>query len=163
MTIEESFMFNVHWMKQTVALAYENVLQEKGGPFAALVIKDGKIIGQGTNEVTTCNDPTAHAEIQAIRAASSYLNNFQLTDCDIYTSCEPCPMCLGAIYWARPRAVYYYSSRKDAAEVGFDDQYIYEQIPLPVHERNILMKQVNISASNQPFELWKNTNNKVEY
>lgn len=151
------------WMKKAIQLACENVDAGKGGPFGAVVVKDGKIIGQGSNKVTEYNDPTAHAEIMAIREACRTLQSFQLTDCEIYTSCEPCPMCLGAIYWARPKAVYYASSKKDAAAVGFDDDFIYEELALPMEQRRIPMKQIKIENYLLPFTTWAATDNKVEY
>ncbi|SER44030.1 guanine deaminase [Gracilibacillus ureilyticus] len=154
---------NKEFMERALELAYDNVKGKNGGPFAAIVVKDGEIVGQGTNIVTTSNDPTAHAEITAIRNACSKLNDYQLTDCEIYTSCEPCPMCLGAIYWARPRAVYYYNTREEAAKIGFDDQFIYDQIALPMEERSLDMKRVNVQANKHPFELWHVTTDKVEY
>lgn len=133
------------WMGQAVQIAVENVRNKIGGPFGAIVVKDGQVIGRGRNEVTTSNDPTAHAEMQAIREACRHLQTFQLNDCDLYTSCEPCPMCLGAIYWARPRNVYYACTKEDAAHVGFDDQFIYEQIALPHEERSIPFQRINLA------------------
>src|SRR5436305_11255840 len=127
---------NNSFMKQAIELALENVRHE-GGPFAALVVKDGIVIATGANQVTRCNDPTAHAEIVAIREACRVLGDFQLTGCDVYTSCEPCPMCLGALYWARPDRVVYAASRFEAAEAGFDDAFIYTEINLPDGERRI--------------------------
>ncbi|WP_221568596.1 nucleoside deaminase [Alkalihalobacillus sp. TS-13] len=150
-------------MNETIQLAYENVLKSNGGPFAALIVKDGKVIGKGVNEVTCSNDPTAHAEIQAIRNACAYLKQFQLTDCEIYTSCEPCPMCIGAIYWARPKAVYYACTKEDAAQIGFDDQFIYEEIALPIKIRKIKMEHVVVDQHDLPFQEWGRSNNKIEY
>lgn len=150
-------------MQKAIDIAYENVLLGHGGPFGAIVVKDGEIIGTGKNEVTTNNDPTAHAEVQAIREACEKLKSFQLTDCEIYTSCEPCPMCIGAIYWARPKAVYYALTKEDAAKIGFDDQFIYEEIALPVEKRNMKMKKVEFSNINNPFEAWEKSQSKVEY
>ena len=151
------------FMQTAINLAYENAFLNHGGPFGAIVVKDGKIIGMGKNEVTASNDPTAHAEIQAIRDACRYLNSFQLTDCEIYTSCEPCPMCLGAIYWARPKAVYFYNTREEAAAIGFDDALIYEQISEPLDKRLIPMKHLPIDTTKYPFELWKHSKQRVEY
>ncbi|MFC4403420.1 nucleoside deaminase [Gracilibacillus xinjiangensis] len=150
-------------MATALELAYENVKNKNGGPFAAVIVKDGEIVGKGTNVVTTANDPTAHAEISAIRDACSTLDDYQLTDCEIYTTCEPCPMCLGAIYWARPRAVYYFNTREDAAEIGFDDKFIYDQIGLPMGERSMLMEKIDVESTKLPFELWSITADKVEY
>lgn len=150
-------------MLESIQLAVENVLTGQGGPFGAIVVKDGQIIGRGSNRVTSLNDPTAHAEVQAIREACSHLNHFQLTGCEIYTSCEPCPMCIGAIYWARPDAVYYACSKEDAAAIGFDDQFIYEQIALPVEQRSIRMKQLKPNDYKLPFEQWAISEIKKEY
>jgi guanine deaminase len=150
-------------MKKAVQLACENVLSNHGGPFGAIVVKDGEIIGTGRNEVTATNDPTAHAEVQAIREACRKLNSFQLTDCEIYTSCEPCPMCLGAIYWARPKAVYYACTKEDAARIGFDDHFIYEQIALPKESRSIPFVQIYPDNGQQPFTAWERSNNRIDY
>ena len=120
------------FMREAVRLAIDNIGTGKGGPFAALVVKDGEIIARGLNNVTSSNDPTAHAEVTAIRAACQELGTFQLTGCDLYTTCEPCPMCLGAIYWARPARVYFASTRDDAADAGFDDSLIYSEIQQPL-------------------------------
>lgn len=151
------------FMEKAIELALENVMSNHGGPFGAIVVKDGKIIGTGRNVVTTSNDPTAHAEVQAIRAACQYLNDFQLIDCEIYTSCEPCPMCIGAIYWARPKAVYYACTKEDAAKVGFDDQFIYEQLSLPIDQRNITMKQISPNQYELPFKTWEKSKDKKHY
>lgn len=151
------------WMEQAVRIAHENVLAGHGGPFGAIVVKDGQIIGVGRNEVTATNDPTAHAEMQAIRAACRHLRHFQLTGCEIYTSCEPCPMCIGAIYWARPKAVYYACTKEDAAEAGFDDRFIYGQIALPMEKRQIEMKQIYPATSGLPFQAWKQSTARTDY
>ncbi|MFC0272797.1 nucleoside deaminase [Metabacillus herbersteinensis] len=156
-------MSNIDFMKNAINVASENVLSNHGGPFGAIVVKDGKIIGIGRNEVTATNDPTAHAEMQAIRAACHYINSFQLLDCDIYTSCEPCPMCIGAIYWARPRAVYYACTKDEAAKIGFDDQFIYEQLSLPIEQRKLKMQQIIPDQSDLPFRTWENSRGKVNY
>jgi guanine deaminase len=153
----------VFFMNEAIKLACENVLSKHGGPFGAIVIKDGKIIGKGKNEVTSSNDPTAHAEVQAIREACSYLGSFQLTDCEIYTSCEPCPMCIGAIYWARPKAVYYACTKEEAAQIGFDDHFIYEEISLPIESRTIMMNQITVDQYNLPFKMWEVSSDKTEY
>lgn len=150
-------------METVLQLAYENVRDHKGGPFGAVVVKDGNIVATGVNQVTALNDPTAHAEMQAIRAACEVLNTFQLKDCEIYTSCEPCPMCIGGIYWARPKAVYYASTKEEAAAVGFDDDFIYKQIALPKEKRFIEMKQIATENRNFPFEAWVNSNDKKVY
>jgi guanine deaminase len=151
------------FMKKAITIATENVEKNSGGPFGAIVVKDGKIISEGRNQVTATNDPTAHAEVQAIRAACKVLNTFQLTDCEIYTSCEPCPMCIGAIYWARPKAVYYACTKNDAAQIGFDDQFIYEELALPVEKRGIKMIQFCPDNYDLPFRTWKNSTSKTEY
>lgn len=152
-----------HWMNLAVREAHHNVLNTEGGPFGAIVVKDGKIIGRGRNLVTSLNDPTAHAEVQAIREACAHLNHFQLDGCTIYTSCEPCPMCIGAIYWSRPDAVYYACTQKDAAEIGFDDKFIYDEIALPMEKRSIPMKQLRIDERLLPFQAWTSSTGKVEY
>lgn len=152
-----------HWMDMAISVAAENVKQAKGGPFGAIVVKDGQVIGKGRNSVTALNDPTAHAEVQAIREACSYLKDFELTGCTIYTSCEPCPMCLGAIYWSRPDAVYYASTKEDAADIGFDDHFIYEQIAKPMEDRFIPMKQLQTPDNLEPFHIWRTSRNKIEY
>jgi tRNA(Arg) A34 adenosine deaminase TadA len=150
-------------MTQAIELARENVRAGKGGPFAALVVKDGSIAGCGTNLVVPENDPTAHAEIVAIRAACRALGSFQLTGCEIYTTCEPCPMCLGAIYWARPARVYYGSTRADAAAVGFDDAYIYEQLAATMASREIPMEQMLRDEALAAFRDWDAKRDKVRY
>lgn len=151
------------FMKKAIELAIDNVRSNQGGPFGALIVKDGKIIATGQNRVTSSFDPTAHAEIQAIRAASRYLKDFQLTDCEIYTSCEPCPMCLGAIYWARPKAVYFACTKEDAARIGFDDQFIYDEIILPFEKRKISMKKLQMKDCDSPFISWEKSKEKKEY
>ncbi len=156
-------MSDVQFMQKAIDEALNNVLTSHGGPFGAIVVKDGKIVGVGRNEVTATNDPTAHAEVQAIRDACSNLKDFQLTDCEIYTSCEPCPMCIGAIYWARPKAVYYACTKQEAAKIGFDDQFIYDQLELPVEKRKIPMIQIFLDKGDLPFRTWESSNNKVEY
>ena len=133
--------FMDRFMQQAIALSLENVRSGAGGPFAALVIRGGSVLASGTNQVTTLQDPTAHAEVVAIRAACQTLGSFQLSDCELYTTCEPCPMCMGAIYWARLAKVYYANTRDDAARNGFDDSLIYDQLALPPGERSIPMIQ----------------------
>jgi tRNA(Arg) A34 adenosine deaminase TadA len=134
-----------------------------GGPFGAVVVKDGQVVGVGWNEVTSRNDPTAHAEVQAIRAACAALGSFQLDGCDVYASCEPCPMCLGALYWARPRAVYYAASRHEAADAGFDDAFIYEELARPIDQRNLPLRQVSVPEARQPFEAWLAIVERIRY
>lgn len=154
---------NTEFMREAVRLAIENIGTGKGGPFAALVVRDGRIIACGVNRVTSSNDPTAHAEVTAIRAACHKLNTFQLTGCDLYTTCEPCPMCLGAIYWARPARVYYASTRDDAAEAGFDDSLIYSEMQQPIVARRIPMLPLMREESLEIFELWRNNGDKIPY
>lgn len=149
-------------MRRAIALAVENV-REGGGPFAALVVKDGKVVAEGANRVTATNDPTAHAEVMAIRAACTALGTFQLTGCDLYTTCEPCPMCLGAIYWARPDRVFYASGKQDAAEAGFDDAFIYEEIELAPGDRRIPMAQLLGSEAAAVFAAWQDKPDRIAY
>src|SRR5580698_9809707 len=150
-------------MARAIELAIENVRSGRGGPFAALVVKDGRIVGEGTNCVTASNDPTAHAEVVAIRTACTTLDAFQLDGCDLYTTCEPCPMCLGAIYWARPARVFYASSAGDAAAAGFDDKFIYDELYLPFAAREIPMTQLMREESLLIFTAWKKSENKTQY
>ena len=150
-------------MRRAIALALENVRTARGGPFAALVARHGSVIGEGSNSVTATNDPTAHAEIVAIRAACRALGTFQLTDCELYTTCEPCPMCLGAIYWARPARVFYAGVAADAADAGFDDAFIYEELRRPPESRRIPMTQLMREESLAIFAAWKRLPNKTQY
>ncbi|HEY1342596.1 MAG TPA: nucleoside deaminase [Bryobacteraceae bacterium] len=149
-------------LKRTIELAVENV-RRGGGPFAALVVRDGIVIATGANQVTRTHDPTAHAEMVAIREACRVLADFQLAGCDIYTSCEPCPMCLGAIYWARPARVFYAATHDDAAAAGFDDSFIYQQIDTPHAQRSIPMLHVVDEEATRPFQEWVNKPDKTEY
>jgi guanine deaminase len=149
-------------VKQVIDLAVENVRRD-GGPFAALVVKDGVVIATGANQVTRSNDPTAHAEVVAIREACRVLGEFQLTGCDFYTSCEPCPMCLGALYWARPARVFFVATHADASAAGFDDWFIYRQIALPPAERSIPMIHVAHEDATRPFEEWTGKADRTEY
>jgi guanine deaminase len=151
------------FMARAIELSIENARMGRGGPFGAVVVKDGKIIAEAANNVTGTNDPTAHAEILAIRAACRTLGAFELTGCEIYTSCEPCPMCLGAIYWARPDRVYYGNTAADAAKVGFDDSFIYGEIPLPLDQRKIPMVQLMRDEAIEGFRAWEKQANKVPY
>lgn len=150
-------------MQEAIDLAKQNLKLKNGGPFGAVVVKDGKIIGRGVNSVTSQNDPTAHAEVNAIREACAVINSFQLDDCEIYSSCEPCPMCLGAIYWARPKKFYYAATREDAAKAGFDDSEIYREIKLPIQSRKIPSEQLMESEANQVFQTWIELEHKTEY
>ena len=150
-------------MLEAIRLSIDNVEQGNGGPFGAIVVKDGKIIAHGINQVTSSNDPTAHAEVVAIRAACKVLNTFQLNGCEIYTSCEPCPMCLGAIYWARPDKLFYANSKEDAARINFDDQFIYEEIAKPVEGRRLFTRQILRDEALAAFEKWTKSTTKIEY
>lgn len=150
-------------MKQAIKLALSNVKENKGGPFGAVVVKDGVIIGQGANLVTDTNDPTAHAEIVAIREAARNTGSFQLKGCEIYTSCEPCPMCLGAIYWARIDKLYYAATKDDAGKADFDDSTIYKEFSLPKDQRSISSLQLMREDAVKVFEAWNESENKIEY
>ncbi|MBX2933087.1 MAG: nucleoside deaminase [Ferruginibacter sp.] len=154
---------NDEFMKEAIRLSINNVVEGKGGPFGAVVVKDGKIIARGVNQVTSNNDPTAHAEVVAIRNACATLNTFQLDGCEIYTSCEPCPMCLGAIYWARPAKLYYANTKEDAAFINFDDKFIYEEIALPVEKRKLFTKQILRSEALEAFKKWEQSAIKKDY
>lgn len=151
------------FLQMAIDLAVENVNSGKGGPFGAVITKNGELLATGTNSVTTSNDPTMHAEVAAIRNACGKLNSFQLDGCTIYSSCEPCPMCLGAIYWARPERLVFAASKDDAAEVGFDDSFIYKEIVLDYNQRSIATEQQMNEEGKQPFIVWKNFENKVDY
>jgi guanine deaminase len=151
------------FMRQAIELSIENVRSGKGGPFAALVVKDGEIVGVGTNQVTSTFDPTAHAEVVAIRQACRTLSQFQLPGCVIYTSCEPCPMCLGAIYWARPLKVYFGNTQSDAAKIGFDDSFIYQQLSLKASERVIPMLQLLPEEALTAFAEWEKKPDRIAY
>lgn len=150
-------------MQAAIDLSIKGMQNNEGGPFGAVVVKDGQIVGRGNNRVTSTNDPTAHAEVTAIRDACQRLGTFQLEGCVIYTSCEPCPMCLGAIYWARPDKVYYGCTKKDAAEIGFDDQFIYDEIEQPLHSRQIPFEQLGKEIAIKAFQMWDVKPDKVEY
>jgi guanine deaminase len=151
------------FMREAIRLSIENVESGKGGPFAAVIVKDGKIIASGVNEVTSSNDPTAHAEVVAIRKACSTLNSYQLEGCEIYCSCEPCPMCLGAIYWARAAKIYFANTKEDAAAVEFDDKFIYDEIDLFHSERKLATKQLLRDEALVAFEKWKTSPLKMKY
>jgi guanine deaminase len=150
-------------MEKTIQLAIENVQSGRGGPFGALVVRDDELIATGVNLVTAENDPTAHAEVVAIRSACQKLGGFQLAGCELYTSCEPCPMCLGAIYWARPLKYYYACTREGAALAGFDDAFIYDQIGLPPGERSIAGICIVPEWAAAPFEAWVKKERKISY
>jgi len=153
----------IELMREAIKLAEENLKSGKGGPFGAIVVKDGIIVGKGSNSVTSSNDPTAHAEINAIRDACKNLNTFQLEECEIYTSCEPCPMCLGAIYWARPKKIYFAASKQDASDAGFDDSFIYKEIQLSYSDRKIPSSQMIQNEAKVVFQKWLELENKIEY
>jgi guanine deaminase len=150
-------------MRRAIALSLDMMRTGRGGPFGAVVVKDGKIVAEGYNRVTSANDPTAHAEIVAIRGACQALETFDLTGCEIYTSCEPCPMCLGAIYWARLGRIYYANDRQDAAKVGFRDDFLYDEIPLPLQQRAIPTEPLLRDEGRAAFEEWDRKPDKVQY
>lgn len=150
-------------MARAIEIAIENARSGRGGPFGAVIAKDGVIFAEGTNRVTSANDPTAHAEIIAIRAACAKLGVFQLDGFDLYASCEPCPMCLGAIYWVRPARVYFAGSAADASRVGFDDSFIYRELPLPPQQRSIPMVQMMREEALEAFRVWEEKPNKIPY
>jgi tRNA(Arg) A34 adenosine deaminase TadA len=152
-----------HFMREAVKTALKGMMNNEGGPFGCIIVKDGIIIGRGNNKVTSTKDPTAHAEVTAIREACKNLDSFQLEGCEIYASCEPCPMCLGAIYWARPDKVYYGSNQIDAANIGFDDAFIYKEIPLPYSERSIPFEQIGRDIAIEAFRKWSEKEDKTEY
>jgi len=149
-------------MRKAIALSIQNI-QKGGGPFGAVIVKDGKVIANGVNRVTKNTDPTAHAEVTAIRKASKKLGTFDLAGCDIYTSCEPCPMCLGAVYWAHLDKMYYGNTKADAKNIGFDDSFIYDEIELKPEKRRLLTTQLLPNEAIEAFKAWANTENKVEY
>lgn len=151
------------YLREAIDLAVDNVRTGRGGPFAALVVRNGEVLGQGTNVVTTTNDPTAHAEVVAIRRACDAQGEFQLDGCVLYSTCEPCPMCLSAIYWARIDRVYYAATQDEAAAAGFDDEHIYEELCMPPPDRTVPMKQCLHDASQRPFEAWLDYDERVEY
>lgn len=150
-------------MREAIKLSIQNVETGNGGPFGAVITKDGKIIARGANEVTSSNDPTAHAEVVAIRNACKELGSFQLEGCEIYCSCEPCPMCLGAIYWARPDKIYYANTKEDAASIQFDDQFIYSELELPHDSRKLPTVQLLRDEAIEGFRKWKSSTRKIEY
>ena len=150
-------------MNEAIAAALKGLQDNEGGPFGCVIVKDGKIVGRGNNKVTSTNDPTAHGEVMAIRDACRNLGTFQLDGCELYTTCEPCPMCFGAIYWARLDKVYYGSTQVDAADVGFDDQFIYDEIPLPYEERRIPFIQEFREIALEPFQEWAKKQDKIDY
>lgn len=151
------------FMRMAIALSEDNVKNNLGGPFGAVIVKNGQIIAKSANTVTTTNDPTAHAEVAAIRLACQTLNTFSLEGCTIYASCEPCPMCLGAIYWARIDKLYYANTKKDAAAINFDDDFIYQEIDLKPEDRKLPSQQLLRDEALRAFEMWQQSTNKTDY
>jgi tRNA(Arg) A34 adenosine deaminase TadA len=151
------------FMREAIRLSREKMRRNAGGPFGAIIVRRGKIVGRGWNRVTSTNDPTAHAEIMAIREACRRLKTFRLDDCELYASCEPCPMCLAACYWARLRKIYYANTRRDAAKIGFDDEWLYREMARPVSRRKLPMKQLLRKEALKVFTEWKNKPDKVRY
>lgn len=151
------------WLQRCIDLAQAQADSGLGGPFAALVVKNGELVAEGCNQVTCTNDPSAHAEVVAIRNACQKLGSFQLEGCEIYSSCEPCPMCLGAIFWARPKAVYFAATRQQAAAAGFDDEFIYEQVNLAGPQRRIPFVHQPLASANLPFERWQLCATRCDY
>lgn len=157
MTREEKFM------REAIAMSQKGVRENEGGPFGCIIVKGEEIVGRGNNKVTSTNDPTAHAEVVAIRDACRNLSTFQLEDCEIYTSCEPCPMCLGAIYWARPKVIYYANNREDAAGIGFDDSMIYEEMSKEYDDRKIPIRSLSRDEAFKVFIEWREKEDKTTY
>src|SRR5580704_1571262 len=151
------------FMARAIQLSIENVRSGRGGPFGAIVVKDGSIVAEGVNQVTSTNDPTAHAEVVAIREACAKLGSFLLNGCEIYTSCEPCPMCLGAIYWARLSRIYFGNLASDALKIGFDDSFIYDELAKPLVQRSIPMMQMMPHQAWTAFQAWQDKPNKIQY
>jgi tRNA(Arg) A34 adenosine deaminase TadA len=154
---------HAHFLRLAIEEATRGVRAGAGGPFGAVIVRDGQVLARGCNEVTSRNDPTAHAEVQAIRAACAALGSFQLTGCDLYASCEPCPMCLGAIYWARPRAVYHAASRIEAAAAGFDDAFIYEELERGPADRRLPLVHLPLPEAHAPFGIWRSLADRIRY
>ncbi|GHU66872.1 tRNA-specific adenosine deaminase [Bacteroidia bacterium] len=153
---------NQKWMRKAIQLSLKSVTAG-GGPFGAVIVKDGKEVASGHNMVTLKNDPTAHAEVSAIRKAAKKLNTFDLSGCEIFTSCEPCPMCLSAIYWARIDKIYYANTKTDAKNIGFDDSFIYDQLELPKEKRAVPIVQMLRNEAIEAFEIWEQKTDKTEY
>lgn len=150
-------------MREAIAMSQKGVRENEGGPFGCIIVKGEEIVGRGNNKVTSTNDPTAHAEVVAIRDACRNLSTFQLEDCEIYTSCEPCPMCLGAIYWARPKVIYYANNREDAAGIGFDDSMIYEEMSKEYDDRKIPIRSLSRDEAFKVFIEWREKEDKTTY
>jgi tRNA(Arg) A34 adenosine deaminase TadA len=161
--VRETPMSQAAFMRAAVQLAENGMRSGRGGPFGCVVVRRGEVVGRGSNRVTSTNDPTAHAEVVAIRDACTALGTFQLTDCELYTSCEPCPMCLAAIYWARIPQVFYGNTRADAAAIGFDDDFIYQQIPLPPEQRTVKMELLLRDEAQTAFQEWAAKTDKIRY
>jgi guanine deaminase len=161
--MENKVSTHEEFMRIAISLAEQNVLESIGGPFGAVVVKDGLVVAQSGNLVTSSNDPTAHAEVSAIRLACAALQTFDLTGCVIYTSCEPCPMCLGAIYWSRISNIYYGNTKVDAAKIGFDDHFIYEELEKSMEQRSLPITQLLRSEAQQAFKLWEQSSMKTDY
>jgi tRNA(Arg) A34 adenosine deaminase TadA len=151
------------FMQEAIRLSRDKMRRNFGGPFGAIIVRRGKIVGRGWNRVTSANDPTAHAEIMAIRDACRRLKTFQLDDCELYASCEPCPMCLAAIYWSRLRRIYYANTRRDAMKIGFDDEFLYRELKRPVTRRKLPMKQLLRAEALEVFAEWKSKPDKIRY
>jgi guanine deaminase len=151
------------FMREAIRLSVEHMRQGAGGPFGAVVVHSGKVIGRGWNQVTSANDPTAHAEIVAIRQACKRLKSFQLDDCELYTSCEPCPMCLAAVYWARIPRLYYGNTRRDAARIAFDDALIYRELGLPIPRRKLVMRSLLREEAIEAFKEWERKADRIRY
>ncbi len=157
MTREEKFM------QEAITLSMKGMQDNQGGPFGCVIVKDDKIVGRGNNKVTSTNDPTAHAEVVAIRDACNNLGTYQLEGCEVYTSCEPCPMCLGAIYWARPSIIYFANNRQDAADIGFDDSMIYDEMAAAIEQRKIPIQSLSREEAIKVFNAWKDKEDKTAY
>ncbi len=150
-------------MREAIRISVRKMRQNEGGPFGAVVVKGGRIVGRGWNRVTSANDPTAHAEVMAIRDACRRLKTFSLEGCELYASCEPCPMCLAAIYWARLKRVYFGNTRKDAARIGFDDDFLYREVARPISRRTLPLKQLLPREAQTAFDEWERKRDKVSY
>jgi len=154
---------NTRFMREAIRLSLKTLRGDQGGPFGAVIVNGNRIVGRGWNRVTSANDPTAHAEIVAIRDACRRLKTFALDECDLYTSCEPCPMCLSALYWARIRSFFYGNTRQDAARIAFDDEFIYREVALPIRERQLVMKQLLRKEAQVAFIEWAKKEDKTRY
>jgi len=155
-------MYKDEFMRRAIRLSLDNV-KKGGGPFGAVIVKDGKIIATGTNKVTLNSDPTAHAEVEVIRKAAKKLNNYDLSGCELYTSCEPCPMCLSAVYWSNISRIYFGNTKKDAAKIGFRDDFIYKEIDKPLNKRKLKITQHLRDEALMSFEMWDLKSDKIEY